>query len=279
MGVFSGALWKPVGNHSGKMSGHLGLIMHSQEGEGSLAGYFNENSSQVSSTFWAGKDSTLEQYVDTDYTAWAQAEGNGTYNSIEFEGYTTEALTEGQIQAAAKVYRYLHDEHGVPFSTTDTPGQGGLGWHGMGGAAWGNHPGCPGDLRKSARGQILQIAQGAVIAPVRPSPSPGVSPTAPKPSSGSPTPTAPLFPGRLLQYIPGKADVTGNDVRMWQQQMSNRGWSIGRSGSPYGAVDGDYGPKSEELCKAFQGNQGLTVDGIVGPITWKATWDNPITHP
>ena len=44
-------------------------------------------------------------------------------------------------------------------SLADKPGQGGFGWHGMGGAAWGNHPGCPGDLRKAQRPLILTALQ------------------------------------------------------------------------------------------------------------------------
>jgi len=33
-------------------------------------------------------------------------------------------------------------------------------------------------------------------------------------------------------------------------------------------ADGIFGPKTEEIVKAYQGLVGLTVDGIVGPQTW-----------
>ena len=36
---------------------------------------------------------------------------------------------------------------------------------------------------------------------------------------------------------------------------------------------GNFGPKTEEAVKAFQRNNGLTADGIVGPGTWaKIMW-------
>jgi peptidoglycan hydrolase-like protein with peptidoglycan-binding domain len=41
------------------------------------------------------------------------------------------------------------------------------------------------------------------------------------------------------------------------------------------AVDGAYGPQSEQACRAFQKEQHLGVDGIVGPDTWDATFAAP----
>ncbi|MGV0743990.1 peptidoglycan-binding protein [Mycolicibacterium sp. XJ870] len=34
------------------------------------------------------------------------------------------------------------------------------------------------------------------------------------------------------------------------------------------AVDGVFGPLTEQAVRRFQGNQGIGVDGIVGPVTW-----------
>jgi len=58
-------------------------------------------------------------------------------------------------------------------------------------------------------------------------------------------------------------------VQTWQQRMRDRGWSIG--------VDGCFGPESESVCRSFQAEKGLTVDGDVGPITWDASWSAPVT--
>jgi len=40
-----------------------------------------------------------------------------------------------------------------------------------------------------------------------------------------------------------------------------------------GPVDGVFGPKTEAAVKAFQTDQGLVVDGIVGRNTWKALFN------
>jgi peptidoglycan hydrolase-like protein with peptidoglycan-binding domain len=42
---------------------------------------------------------------------------------------------------------------------------------------------------------------------------------------------------------------------------------------PSDGVDGIFGPKTEERVRLFQGNEGLTVDGIVGKNTWTKLLD------
>lgn len=71
----------------------------------------------------------------------------------------------------------------------------------------------------------------------------------------------PPWPGVYFTYPP----VTEHPgVATWQQQMSSRGWSL--------TVDGLYGPQSQGVCESFQQQEGLTVDGIVGPVTWNASF-------
>ena len=91
----------------------------------------------------------------------------------------------------------------------------------------------------------------------------GAVPTpAPKPKP----PTAPPWPGRVLEQPP---TMTGDDVLAWQRQMVHRGWQI--------AADGQYGPASQRVCRAFQAMVHITVDGKVGPQTWALTWTAPVT--
>ncbi|HJG86648.1 spore cortex-lytic enzyme [Pseudoflavonifractor capillosus] len=56
---------------------------------------------------------------------------------------------------------------------------------------------------------------------------------------------------------------TGDAVRTIQIKLSNWGYFSG-------AIDGIYGPKTEEAVKYFQRKNGLTADGVVGPATLRA---------
>jgi peptidoglycan hydrolase-like protein with peptidoglycan-binding domain len=46
--------------------------------------------------------------------------------------------------------------------------------------------------------------------------------------------------------------------------MAERGFTI--------VVDGKYGSKSKSVCQQFQQQVHVAVDGIVGPVTWEASW-------
>lgn len=56
---------------------------------------------------------------------------------------------------------------------------------------------------------------------------------------------------------------------MWQKQMKARGWNL--------KVDGRYGTETERVVRQFQKNKGLGVDGKIGPGTWCAAWELPVT--
>lgn len=88
----------------------------------------------------------------------------------------------------------------------------------------------------------------------------------PKPGPPPKPGTAPPFPGRVLSQPP---IMNGADVLVWQRQMAHRGWRI--------TADGAYGPASDAVCRAFQAEKGLSVDGKVGPLTWAASWKEPVT--
>ena len=55
----------------------------------------------------------------------------------------------------------------------------------------------------------------------------------------------------------------GAYVTLAQTELINKGYSCGKTGA-----DGDFGKNTEAAVKAFQKDNGLTVDGIIGPQTW-----------
>jgi hypothetical protein len=64
----------------------------------------------------------------------------------------------------------------------------------------------------------------------------------------------------------------GEEVKRIQEKL--------KSDSFYkGPIDGDFGGGTEAAVKAFQKKGGLTVDGIVGPITWSALYEEEIPEP
>lgn len=134
-----------------------GLILHVQAGDGSPYGWFSDPSHGAVSHWWISKTGTVEQYLDADAKSWAQMAGNATYHSVETEGQPSEALTTQQVGSLADLYRWGHATYGWPLALAEKPGDPGFGWHGMGGQAWGGHFGCPGDLRKAQRADVLAL--------------------------------------------------------------------------------------------------------------------------
>lgn len=88
---------------------------------------------------------------------------------------------------------------------------------------------------------------------------------APPPTTNRPQ--APKWPGRYI--VVKNPPMRGTDITTWQRQMRTRGWSI--------TVDGAYAAADASVARAFQREKGLDVDGIVGPDTWRAAWESPIT--
>jgi peptidoglycan hydrolase-like protein with peptidoglycan-binding domain len=82
-------------------------------------------------------------------------------------------------------------------------------------------------------------------------------------------PASGTAPPLHVDYFGQSHNSTCPDVQVWQAQMSGRGWTI--------SVDGDFGPQSDNVCRQFQSEKGLSADGMVGPQTWGATWSEPIT--
>jgi hypothetical protein len=142
-------LGPPDGNWSGGgiVRPPNGVVVHIAEGsyQGTI-GWQRNPAARVSSYFVVSRAGDIAQMLDLDVMAWTQGAGNPTWIGVENEGFHTQAFTDAQAQANARIFAWVVSlwPGRVPYTVANSPGQHGLGWHGMGGAAWGNHPDCPG---------------------------------------------------------------------------------------------------------------------------------------
>lgn len=56
---------------------------------------------------------------------------------------------------------------------------------------------------------------------------------------------------------------TSEYVRTAQKKLMELGYDLGKWGA-----DGDFGQATEKAVRAFQKASGISVDGIIGPVTW-----------
>lgn len=155
------ALWRPVPNRTpGGQETVRGVVLHVMQGslEGSDS-WFRNTASSASAHFGVGKDGRIWQWVDTADRAWAQASGNREWLSIEHEGYAGQPLTAKQLAATAKIIAWAAKTHHFPIQLADSATTRGVGWHGMGGSAWGGHLGCPGDRIVKQRADLVAAAK------------------------------------------------------------------------------------------------------------------------
>lgn len=213
----------------------LGWLMHVQQGNGDPFGYYNRllPPNRVFGHFWVAKTGTVKEHQTLDRQAWHAMAGNAIYYGVEFEGFVNEPLNSQQIFSGALIHNLLQ----TPDVVMNTPGYLGVGTHGMGGNAYG-HPSCPGNLRASQR--IAIINQAARL-------------------RGGPTPpTHPAFTTSVRQGNRGPVVVAV------QRRLIRYGYPL--------IPDGIFGPLTNTAVRRFQTRFGLSVDGIVGPLTWNKLW-------
>lgn len=161
-----GAVWiGPTDNrYPAGMSTVVGVVLHIQQGtEAGTEAWQRNPKSQVSSHFLLPKTGGIRQMVDTEDAAWCEVAGNRHWLSIECEGRSGDLLTAAQLDAAARILLWAHHTYGVPLATSNdwralVPALGGLGYHAMGGNAWGGHFDCPGTPIINQRALIVARA-------------------------------------------------------------------------------------------------------------------------
>jgi hypothetical protein len=64
----------------------------------------------------------------------------------------------------------------------------------------------------------------------------------------------------------------GDEVKQIQRELQDKGHY-------HGPIDGIFGGGTESAVKAYQRSENLTIDGIVGPETWKELFDEDEVQP
>lgn len=270
----------PSPNYSSRGGSSVRLIvLHTAEGSTtieSLGNFFANPSSQVSShTGIDDKAGVIGEYVRRDYKSWTAANANPVAVQTElcgFASWSTAEWTNNHANMLNNCAQWIAEEaatFGIPIvKLTASQAQGGgrgVCQHRDLGSWGGGHSDCGNGFPMD---HVLSMASGG--APIAPSPTPPsqpgtAGPPFPYPPSdylGQPDPDPHCHSG----YYGG---VDNTNVATWQRRMHDRGWSI--------SVDGKYGPQSEQVCRSFQGEKGLSADGLVGPQTWSTSWTAPIT--
>jgi hypothetical protein len=143
---------------------------------------------------------------------------------------------------------------------------------------------CPGD--ELHRWVIAHLAGHTPGKPSKPSRPPAGRP-APGPAVPFPLPAGHYFgpkdgpntsvSGFYRRTFKGRTDREW--LQEWTRQLQRRGWDARKGGrylTRYGN-DGLYGDEYAELAGAFQRDQRLNDDELIGPITWRAAYHNPVT--
>lgn len=153
----------PVPNGGWGSGAMMGLVLHTEVGDNpGTESWFENPAAQASADFAVAQDGSVVQFgpVGKGWVAWAEADGNRTWYSVEQadDGNPANPLTQAQITATAQLLECLSAFAGFPLQISDSIAVKGFGWHGMGGQAWGGHVNCPGDVRKAQRAQIIALA-------------------------------------------------------------------------------------------------------------------------
>ncbi len=255
MARMPGAVWRPITiNHTkGGQQSVRGVVVHIMDG--TYAGtdsWFRNSKAQASSHFGTSRAGALCQWVDTSDRAWAQADGNRTWLSVENEGRGGDALTDDQLDRNAEVLAWAHKTYGVPLQIADGPSGRGLGYHAMGGSAWGGHTSCPGSRVVAQLAEIVRRAKTLAG---------DTAPSDDKPNTYTP----PKFPTGLA---PNKAKPSAKTL---QRALKAAGYM------PKSVTEADnYGPQTQAAVVKFHNAHtqyraaGVTRDPAIGPKGWAA---------
>lgn len=247
------------------------IVLHTMETDETsnmaeaVANYFSRTTTRASAHLCVDNDSTV-RCVDDQDTAWAAPGANADGLQIEMAGRASQTLelwgddySKALLERAVREVAAWCSRWGVPARTlTDAQlGDGmsrGVVTHAQVSRVF---------KRSDHTDPGIGFPMGVFLQRVQQILTPIPKPPAPVPTKPASV-KVPPFPGTVQRGSHGTA------VRLVQDRLHDRGWRI--------TVDGDFGPATEKVVKAFQRDKRLWVDGICGPNTWRALWTTKITN-
>jgi hypothetical protein len=104
------------------------------------------------------------------------------------------------------------------------------------------------------------------------SPSPATATASPIPPTLTPTQEQPTPVPTLARTLSLQSPrLQGDDVLLLQQRLVELGYT------EVGTPDGIFGQMTQSAVVRFQTEAGLTADGVVGPMTWAALWNQTVS--
>lgn len=208
--------------------------------------------------FYIDETGLVVQRRDTEIQADANYRANAF--AISFESWddgdpANVPWTDAQVAAIVRLLVWCHTTHGIIPHVPGAWDSGGMGVH-RDFPEW-DYPyhSCPGDLRAAQWTDVI-LPQVQQIVGGEPAPPPPYVPPAP------PVPDTPSYGGLIdVQLHELAHDSQGGEVKTLQSILN------GKAGQGL-RVDGDFGDKTDQAVRNWQRFLGLTVDGIVGPVTW-----------
>ncbi|HLW90547.1 MAG TPA: N-acetylmuramoyl-L-alanine amidase [Roseiarcus sp.] len=254
---------------------HDNVFVHRCEGSyaGSVAWLCDPRAKASAHLVMKADGSEVTQLVPLSMKAWAQCAFNANGVSLEIEGYTAQGLSQETSRAAAAIVAWLCRAYAIaPVWAQGGRGPGVCQHVDLGAAGGGHHDACglgsPTWLAFMAFVRDAYDALGngplpafALHGPPNPhqlSLPPYVSPTASH--------------GGAARIDPAEAATSHSTQSGYPHgSVADLQWRLNRNGAlPPLLVDGFAGPLTRSAIAAFQRDQKLSADGLLGAETWAA---------
>ena len=262
----------PSPNYSARSAQIRLLVVHDTEGSyGGAVAWFAQTASQVSAHLVMSEDgSDVTQMVPLGAKGWHVCALNSCSIGIEGAGIEANGFSEAWWRGMAKIVAWLLRSYGLPCRWA----QGGLGSgfcsHKDTGAAGGGHsdPAAVGSPAWAAFVGYVKEAYDAF----------GDGPLPPFALHGLPAPHSVELPpsvtpgpshGGAARNEPGDVVAHPTASTFPHGSMADIQTRLNETGAQL-VVDGIYGNATRNAIAAFQGKNGLVVDGTMGPKTWAA---------